>query len=110
MSLATESEWGLELESGLELEWEWELELKGQQSWGTAKRPARETPAPGKPPGGMLKPRQTRLESQVAEASQCAWSVAIWYARRSRSIRYRFRSGRSSGLPASVSSSPRTIG
>ena len=66
MSLATES--GL----GSELELEWEFELEWEQLWGTARRPAREAPDPDKPPGGMLKSRQTRLESQVAEASQCA--------------------------------------
>jgi hypothetical protein len=68
MFLATESGWGSEPESELE----WELELEWEQSWGRAKRPAREAPDPDKPPRGMLKSRQTRLESQVAEASQCA--------------------------------------
>ena len=66
MSLATES--GL----GSELEWEWEFELEWEQLWGTARRPAREVPDPDTPPGGTLKSRQTRLESQVAEASQYA--------------------------------------
>ena len=70
MSLATESGLGSELE--LEWEWEWEFELEWEQLWGTARRPAREVPDPDTPPGGMLKSRQTRLESQVAEASQCA--------------------------------------
>ena len=68
MSLATESGLGSELE----LEWEWEFELEWEQLWGTATRPDREVPGPDTPPGGMLKSRQTRLESQVAEASQCA--------------------------------------
>jgi hypothetical protein len=67
MSQVTESGWGLESESELE----WELEQEWEQSWGSARRPARKAPNPGKPPGGMLKSRQTRLESQVAEASQC---------------------------------------
>jgi hypothetical protein len=70
MSLATESGLGSELE--LEWEWEWEFELEWEQLWGTARRSAREVPDPDTPPGGMLKSRQTRLESQVAEASQCA--------------------------------------
>ena len=68
MSLATESGLGSELD----LEWEWEFELEWEQLWGTARRPAREVPDPDMPPGGMLTSRQTRLESQVAEASQCA--------------------------------------
>ena len=72
MSLATESGWESEPESEQELELEWELKLEWEQSWGTARRPARKAPDPGKPPAGMLKSRQTRLESQVAEASQCA--------------------------------------
>ena len=68
MSLATAS--GLELGLGSELELEFELEW--EQLWGMARRPAREVPDPDTPPGGMLTSRQTRLESQVAEASQCA--------------------------------------
>ena len=68
MSLATESVW----EPESELEWELELKLEWEQSWATARRPARKAPDPGKPPAGMLKSRLTRLESQVAEASQCA--------------------------------------
>jgi hypothetical protein len=68
MSLVTESGLGSELE----LELEWEFELEWEQLWGTARRPAREVPDPDMLPGGMLKSRQTRLESQVAEASQCA--------------------------------------
>ena len=37
-------------------------------------------------------------------------TVAIWRARRSRSIGYRYRSGPSSGSPASAFSSPHKIG
>jgi hypothetical protein len=70
MSLVTAL--GSELELEWEWEWEWEFELEWEQLWGMARRPAREVPDPDTPPGGMLTSRQTRLESQVAEASQCA--------------------------------------